>query len=57
MSNVVRCGCGYVLEGDEADELLADAERHVRTAHPELLGTLSPLELARPLEADEAAAA
>ncbi len=57
MSKVVRCGCGYVLEGDEADDLLADAERHVRIAHPELLGTLSPLELARPLEADEAAAA
>jgi len=57
VSKVVRCGCGYVLEGDEADDLLADAERHVRIAHPELLGTLSPLELARPLEADEAAAA
>jgi hypothetical protein len=37
--------------------MLADAERHVRIAHPELLGTLSPLELARPLEADQAAAA
>jgi hypothetical protein len=57
VSNVVRSGCGYVLEGDEAEDLLADAERHVRIAHAELLGTLSPLELARPLEADEAAAA
>jgi hypothetical protein len=57
VSNVVRCGCGYVLEGDEAEDVRADAERHVRIAHPELLGTLSPLELARPLEADEAAAA
>jgi hypothetical protein len=57
VSDVVRCGCGYGLEGDEAEDMLADAERHVRIAHPELLGTLSPLELARPLEADHAAAA
>jgi hypothetical protein len=32
------------------------AERHVRNAHPELVGTLSPLELARPRNEDEAAA-
>jgi hypothetical protein len=29
-------------------ELLDLADQHVRIAHPELMGTLSPLELARP---------
>jgi hypothetical protein len=51
-----RCGCGYVLWGEELEELLEDAARHIRQAHPELLGTLSPLELARPAAEDEAAA-
>lgn len=50
-----RCGCGYVLWGEEDDELLADADRHVRIAHPELIGTLSPLELAQPPAQDKAA--
>jgi hypothetical protein len=37
--------------------VLADASKHVETAHPELLGTLSPLELAQPSAEREAAAA
>ena len=51
----IRCGCGYVLLGEEEDEMLRDADEHVRAAHPELVGTLSPLELARPWDEDEAA--
>ena len=50
-----RCGCGYVLLGDEEEDMLRDADKHVRTVHPELVGTLSPLELARPLDEDEPA--
>jgi hypothetical protein len=52
---LVRCGCGHVLFGEEDEELLGDADRHVRIAHPELIGTLSPLELAQPPAQDEAA--
>jgi hypothetical protein len=55
-TKVMACGCGYVLWGNGLEELLEDAERHVRNAHPELVGTLSPLELARPRIEDEAAA-
>jgi hypothetical protein len=51
----IRCGCGYVLLGDEEDEMLQDADAHVRSVHPELIGTLSPLELARPADEDEPA--
>jgi hypothetical protein len=51
----IRCGCGYVLLGEEEDEMLRDADEHVRAVHPELVGTLSPLELARPSDEDEAA--
>ena len=56
VASFVTCGCGYVLWGDELEELLEDAESHVQRAHPELVGTLSPLELARPPLQDEAAA-
>jgi hypothetical protein len=56
LAGVIRCGCGHLLWGEGEKELLQNAELHVRTAHPELVGTLSPLELARPVELDEAAA-
>ena len=51
----IKCGCGYVLLGEEEEDMLRDADEHVRAVHPELVGTLSPLELARPADEDEAA--
>jgi hypothetical protein len=51
----IRCGCGYLLLGEEEEDMLRDADEHVRNVHPELVGTLSPLELARPLDEDEPA--
>ncbi len=56
IAGAIRCGCGHVLRGEGEEELHETAELHVRTAHPELIGTLSPLELARPAEPDEEAA-
>ena len=53
---VSSCGCGEALWGEDEDELLQTADQHVRIAHPELIGTLSPLELARPPASDEEAA-
>jgi hypothetical protein len=53
VSDVNRCGCGYILWGEDEERLLRDAERHIRTVHPELIGTLSPLELAEPSSEDE----
>jgi hypothetical protein len=55
-ADALMCGCGYVLWGEELEDLRRDAERHVQDIHPELIDTLSPLELARPLSEDEAAA-
>jgi hypothetical protein len=53
---VIRCGCGHALWGEDEEELLQTADLHVRIAHPDLVGTLSPLELARPADRDEAVA-
>jgi len=55
VADVAMCGCGYALLGESEDDLLREAEWHVRIAHPELIGTLSPLELARPQRGEEAA--
>ncbi len=46
MATVVECGCGEVLEAEDEETLLAEVECHVGSVHPELMGTLSPLELA-----------
>ena len=56
IAGATRCGCGHVLWGEDEEELLQTADLHVRIAHPELIGTLSPLELARPAAPDEEAA-
>lgn len=56
IAGVIRCGCGHVLWGEDEEEILQTADLHVRIAHPELVGTLSPLELTRPAALDEAAA-
>ena len=50
-----HCGCGHPLWGEDEEELLETADLHVRIAHPELVGTLSPLELAEPAATDEEA--
>ena len=46
MAAVVECGCGERLEAEDVETLLAEVEGHIETSHPELVGTLSPLELA-----------
>ena len=56
IAGAICCGCGHVLWGEDEEELLQTADLHVRIAHPELMGTLSPLELAQPVAPDEAAA-
>jgi hypothetical protein len=56
IAGMIRCGCGEPLSGEDEEQLLESAELHVRTAHPELAGTLSPLELARPAASEEPAA-
>jgi len=46
MAAVVECGCGERLEAEDERSLLAEVAGHVVRAHPDLAGTLSPLELA-----------
>ena len=41
MPKVINCECGYVVRGTDDKDLLANAEEHVRTAHPDLVGQIT----------------
>jgi predicted small metal-binding protein len=38
MAKLINCPCGATIRGETDDELVANAEEHVRTAHPEQEG-------------------
>jgi predicted small metal-binding protein len=37
----IECVCGYVVKGEDDDELWARAQDHMRTDHPDLVGKLT----------------
>ena len=37
----INCVCGLVVEGDDDDELWANAQQHMRDDHPDLVGKVS----------------
>ena len=38
MAKVINCECGYVVRGQTDDELVANAEAHIKEKHPEMVG-------------------
>ena len=41
MPKLIKCDCGKIVRGETDDELLANAEEHIRTDHPELVGKIA----------------
>lgn len=41
MAKLINCECGEVVRGETDDELVANAEAHIRQHHPDLVGKLS----------------
>lgn len=41
MAKKIDCPCGYTVRADSDDELIANAEEHMRDKHPEMVGTMS----------------
>jgi predicted small metal-binding protein len=37
----INCTCGYVISGDDEEELYQDAEEHMTVLHPELVGNVT----------------
>jgi predicted small metal-binding protein len=45
MAYQINCDCGYVAKGETEDALIADAEQHIQSEHPDLVGKVSRDEL------------
>ena len=41
MAKQVNCPCGEVVTGENDDELVANAEAHVRDKHPEMVDQMT----------------
>ncbi|MDX6514261.1 MAG: hypothetical protein QOE36_3765 [Gaiellaceae bacterium] len=41
MAKLINCECGQVVRGETDDELLRNAEEHMRSAHPEMVGQVT----------------
>ena len=41
MAKVINCECGYVVRGEDENELVANAENHMQENHPDLVGKVS----------------
>jgi hypothetical protein len=41
MAKVINCDDGYVVRGENDDELIANAEQHIREAHPDQVGKVT----------------
>lgn len=41
MAKIIECDDGVVVRGDTDDEVVANAEAHIREAHPELVGKVT----------------
>ena len=36
MAYVINCECGYTARGETEDELVADAQLHIESEHPDM---------------------
>ena len=45
MAYVINCDCGYQARGETEDELIQDAEAHIKEQHPDMAGKVSREEL------------
>ena len=52
MAKLIRCECGCVVRGNNDEELLEHAERHVQETHPDLVGKVSRDDLMAMAEED-----
>ena len=41
MAKLINCECGQVIRRETDDELIAAAEEHINSNHPELVGKVS----------------
>jgi predicted small metal-binding protein len=45
MAKVINCDCGYTVNGETDEELLANANEHIEAEHPEMAETVTDEQL------------
>jgi predicted small metal-binding protein len=45
MAKVINCECGYTVRGENDEELLAEAHKHIDEAHPDMKGQVTDEQL------------
>ena len=46
MAKLINCQCGRTIRGETEDEVIAQAEAHIRESHPDLVGSVTRKQLA-----------
>jgi predicted small metal-binding protein len=41
MAKLINCECGRSIRGETEDDVIRQAEEHIRESHPELVGTVT----------------
>jgi predicted small metal-binding protein len=52
MAKLINCECGRTIRGESDDEVIAQAEEHIKESHPDLVGKVSRDQLADWVEED-----
>jgi predicted small metal-binding protein len=45
MAKVINCDCGYTVRGETDEELLSNANAHIESDHPDMVGKVTNEEL------------
>jgi predicted small metal-binding protein len=45
MAKVINCDCGYTVTGESDEALLANANEHIQSDHPDMVGKVTDEEL------------
>jgi predicted small metal-binding protein len=48
MAKVINCPCGFVVQADDDEQLVAKAQKHAKEVHQMTLTREQALEMARP---------
>lgn len=46
MAKLINCQCGRTIRGETDDEVIRQAEEHIRESHPELVDSVTREQLA-----------
>jgi hypothetical protein len=45
MDRIIRCDCGYVVQGSTDEELIANARAHIGQMHPDIVEQVDDADL------------